>query len=67
MSSFTEEELANMEFVRTNIEGMSEHDIDKAVSRYPMTSSITIWARSPAAVRIRSETKCRCTSTPFPI
>ena len=32
MSAFTEEELANMELVRTNIEGMSEHDIDKAVS-----------------------------------
>ena len=32
MSAFTEEELANMELVRTNIEGRSEHDIEKKVS-----------------------------------
>ena len=32
MSTFTEEELASMELVRTNIEGMSEHDIEKKVS-----------------------------------
>ena len=38
MSAFTEEELANMELVRTNIEGMSEHDIDKAVS--PLSDDI---------------------------
>lgn len=29
---FTEEELANMELVRMNIEGMSEHDLEKAVT-----------------------------------
>ncbi len=67
MSAFTEEELANMELVRTNIEGMSEHDIDKAVSTLSSDIVDLDLARSPAAGRIRSETKCRCTSTPFPI
>ena len=38
MSAFTEDELTNMELVRTNIEGMSEHDIDKAVS--PLSEDI---------------------------
>ena len=38
MSAFTEEELTNMELVRTNIDGMSEHDIDKAVS--PLSEDI---------------------------